>query len=163
MRLVGSVRTERCPLLAAGDALGAGQAFAAGMPGFTGQVAPAPLPIAAMPVREVRSTDPSRTVYVGNLSQDVTEEWLRYFFQSCGEIRQIRIAGNAEYTTRFAFVEYGDVEQARYAVSVMDGVDVHNPQARPPPACGVAAGPPSLPRTGRLNSLRRPRRSPTGP
>jgi len=113
---------------APGDALGAGQAFAAGMPGFTGQVAPAPLPIAAMPVREVRSTDPSRTVYVGNLSQDVTEEWLRYFFQSCGEIRQIRIAGNAEYTTRFAFVEYGDVEQARYAVSVMDGVDVHNPQ-----------------------------------
>ena len=94
-----------------------------------GDLPPPPPP----PQPQPQPHDAGRTVYVGNLVQGITQEWVQYLFGNCGEIVQIRIAGSDKYASRFAFVEFAAADQAHYAIQAMNRVDIGNPQ--------VATGP----------------------
>lgn len=60
-----------------------------------------------------------RTVYVGNLSSQITEDVVRSFFASCcGPINQVRLAGDPSYATRFGFIEFQLAEGAQQACSI---------------------------------------------
>ncbi|KAJ2822323.1 hypothetical protein IWW50_004260, partial [Coemansia erecta] len=53
----------------------------------------------------------SRTVYVGNIASHVTDQMLMDFFTStCGACAYVKMAGDGMQPTRFAFVEFADVE-----------------------------------------------------
>lgn len=67
-------------------------------------VAPYPnLPITTDPskIEEIR-----RTLYIGNLDSTVPVDQVMEFFSDIGEVKYIRLAGNENQPTRFAFVEY---------------------------------------------------------
>ncbi|KAL6777202.1 CGL28 [Auxenochlorella protothecoides x Auxenochlorella symbiontica] len=58
-----------------------------------------------------------RTVYVSDLSQDLTEAAISAAFLSCGSIVDCRICGDTQGPLRFAFIEFCSVEAAQKAVS----------------------------------------------
>lgn len=59
------------------------------------------------------------TIFVGNLGFRTTEETIRYFFQHCGEITQVRIAMNEEGRSRgFGHVEFADPAAAKEAIKM---------------------------------------------
>lgn len=67
-------------------------------------VAPYPnLPLTTDPskIEEIR-----RTLYIGNLDSSVPVDKVMEFFSNIGEVKYIRLAGNENQPTRFAFVEY---------------------------------------------------------
>ncbi|CAK8689714.1 serine/arginine-rich splicing factor 11-like [Clavelina lepadiformis] len=60
-----------------------------------------------------------RTIYVGNLdSKTATAEQLMSFFSTCGEVKFVRMAGDETQPTRFAFVEFADVENVQKAIQL---------------------------------------------
>ncbi|KAL9644585.1 hypothetical protein ABK040_015324 [Willaertia magna] len=61
-----------------------------------------------------------RTVHIGNLPSFVGEDDLKSFFSSCGTITAVRLAGDATYERRFAFVEFIEPSQAN-AATTYDG------------------------------------------
>merc|ERR1719271_383357 len=87
------------------------------------------------------------TLYVGNIPGGATEEAVMALFQSCGQIQQVRLAGDPSYQNRFAFVQFQDQNQANMGLS-MDGMTFMDRQlkvsiARTPltnPALAAAAG-----------------------
>lgn len=54
-----------------------------------------------------------RTVYVSDLSQDLTEAAISAAFLSCGSIVDCRICGDTQGPLRFAFIEFCSVEAAQ--------------------------------------------------
>lgn len=70
-----------------------------------------------------------RTLYVGGLSIDVTEEIVRSAFQIFGELVDVTIpppvGGIVEKTRRFAFVEFEDPEDALCAKDNMNDSDLY--------------------------------------
>ncbi|KFK27722.1 hypothetical protein AALP_AA8G421000 [Arabis alpina] len=58
-----------------------------------------------------------RTVYVGDVDQQVTEEQLASLFLSCGQVVDCRICGDKKSVLRFAFIEFTDIEGARSALT----------------------------------------------
>eukprot|EP01087_Luapelamoeba_hula_P013553 TRINITY_DN386_c0_g1_i2.p1 TRINITY_DN386_c0_g1~~TRINITY_DN386_c0_g1_i2.p1 ORF type:complete len:534 (+),score=100.61 TRINITY_DN386_c0_g1_i2:75-1604(+) len=56
------------------------------------------------------------TVYVGNLSSELSEDIVRTFFSACGLVTNLRLAGDPSYPTRFGFVEFQTPEAALKAV-----------------------------------------------
>jgi len=97
---------------------------------------------------DTRANEVKRTVYVGNLSKNVTPAMLREEFESIGEVVYIKFSarwqltkfvpedfgGNADF--RYAFIEFATEEQARMAFSlhgkVLEGQAIkvgiaHNP------------------------------------
>nr|XP_054600530.1 splicing regulatory glutamine/lysine-rich protein 1 isoform X2 [Nothobranchius furzeri] len=73
----------------------------------------------------VGNVDPSkineirRTVYVGNLnSQTTTAEQLMEFFKQVGDVKFVRMAGDENQPTRFAFVEFVEQESVARALTL---------------------------------------------
>ena len=67
----------------------------------------------------------SKTIYVGNLSFDTTEEGIQAAFGAHGEVQQVRLMKD-RMTGRsrgFAFVEMND-EDAAKAMEALDGTDL---------------------------------------
>jgi RNA recognition motif-containing protein len=65
------------------------------------------------------------TIYVGNLSYDVTQEDLRDVFAEYGEVKSVVIPSDRE-TGRvrgFAFVEMNESAQEDSAISALDGAE----------------------------------------
>ncbi|KND02937.1 hypothetical protein, variant [Spizellomyces punctatus DAOM BR117] len=58
----------------------------------------------------------ARTVYVGNINSNVTEEDVRQCFGGCGPIAHVKMAGDPGQVTRFAFVEFITQEGASEAL-----------------------------------------------
>lgn len=60
------------------------------------------------------NTDPSRveeirrTIYVGNMDSKIPADMVLEFFNSIGEVKYVRMAGDESQPTRFAFIEFTD-------------------------------------------------------
>jgi RNA recognition motif-containing protein len=64
-----------------------------------------------------------KTVYVGNMSRDITAEKLTELFAEHGEVVEVRVVTD-QYTGRprgFAFVDMATGEAAKAAISDLDG------------------------------------------
>mmetsp|Transcript_6268 Transcript_6268/g.17539 ORF Transcript_6268/g.17539 Transcript_6268/m.17539 type:complete len:327 (+) Transcript_6268:289-1269(+) len=59
-----------------------------------------------------------RTVYVGNVNGSLDEQTIRALFQHCGNVTQVRIAGDPSYNTRYCFVEFSNEMEAMAALSL---------------------------------------------
>ena len=68
-----------------------------------------------------------RTVFVGNISFDATEEALRALFGSVGPVQNLRLVNDRETGKRkgFGFVEFMDQETAHSAVRNLNDLDFH--------------------------------------
>jgi RNA recognition motif-containing protein len=63
----------------------------------------------------------ARTIYVGNLSLQVTEEHIKHFFSSCGTILFVKMAGR-QPPARFAFVEFASKQAANTALTLTGSI-----------------------------------------
>uniref|UniRef100_H2Z4P9 RRM domain-containing protein n=1 Tax=Ciona savignyi TaxID=51511 RepID=H2Z4P9_CIOSA len=60
-----------------------------------------------------------RTIYVANIDSKVaTVDQLTAFFGSCGQVKFVRMTGDESEPTRFAFVEFGAIENAEKAMQL---------------------------------------------
>ena len=66
----------------------------------------------------------NRTIHIGNLSSQATEATLRAYFSQCGQITNLKLAGDPNYPARFAFIEYADAASAHAACNVFNGLDI---------------------------------------
>ncbi|HOE97160.1 MAG TPA: RNA-binding protein [Candidatus Sumerlaeota bacterium] len=71
-------------------------------------------------------------IYVGNLSYQTTESGLRAAFEEHGEVSSAAIIKDAETgrSKGFGFVEMSDSEQAKSAISALDGSDLDGRQIK---------------------------------
>lgn len=73
-----------------------------------------------------------KTVYVGNMGHQITDEKLRNLFAEHGDVIEVRMITD-HYTGRsrgFAFVDMATEEAARAAISEMDGQTLGDRQLR---------------------------------
>jgi cold-inducible RNA-binding protein len=73
-----------------------------------------------------------KTVYVGNMGHQITDEKLRELFAEHGDVIEVRVITD-QYTglpKGFAFVDMATEEAARAAISEMDGQTLHDRQLR---------------------------------
>jgi RNA recognition motif-containing protein len=73
-----------------------------------------------------------KTVYVGNMSHEITDEGLRELFAAHGEVREVRVVTD-QYTGRprgFAFVDMATEEAAKTAISELNGQTVDGRQLK---------------------------------
>jgi RNA recognition motif-containing protein len=73
-----------------------------------------------------------KTVYVGNMSHEITDERLRELFVAHGEVVEVRVIAD-HYTGRprgFAFVDMATEEAARTAISQLNGLTVDGRQIK---------------------------------
>lgn len=61
--------------------------------------------------------------FKGNLASCVTEDILISFFSYCGQITNLKLAGDPNYPSRFAFIEFASDEQASQACQ-LSGYDL---------------------------------------
>lgn len=59
-----------------------------------------------------------RTVYVSDISQNVTEEGLASIFNYCGTVVECRVCGDPRSPLRFAFIEFSKESEARAALNL---------------------------------------------
>ncbi len=64
-----------------------------------GTVVPQPPPLTGN-VDPTKIEEIRRTIYVGNLASNMTAEQVLTFFQPCGEIKYVRMAGDETQPTR---------------------------------------------------------------
>jgi RNA recognition motif-containing protein len=67
-----------------------------------------------------------KTVYVGNMGPEITDDKLRKLFAAHGEVDEVRLITD-HYTGRprgFAFVDMATEEAAKIAISELNGQDV---------------------------------------
>jgi len=69
--------------------------------------------------------DYKRTIYVGNLPEEVTEQMLFAFFNTFGEIKSIQIPIDqvTEKKRGFAFIQFDEKEEAMSAIDNYDQTD----------------------------------------
>jgi arginine/serine-rich splicing factor 12 len=60
----------------------------------------------------------ARTIYIGNVNSRVSAAELVDFFSVCGPLAYIRMAGDDSQPTRFAFIEFLEVESAQRAMEM---------------------------------------------
>lgn len=60
----------------------------------------------------------ARTIYVGNIDSRANHNDLVEIFSVCGPIAYIRMAGDGKHPSRFAFIEFLDIEAANKAMSL---------------------------------------------
>jgi len=78
-----------------------------------------------------QNNEGSSTVFVGNLSFNSTEDSLRSVFENHGEIQQIRIPTREDGSLKgFAYVQYNSPEEAKTAVSELNGADIDGRSVR---------------------------------
>jgi RNA recognition motif-containing protein len=73
-----------------------------------------------------------KTVYVGNMGHQITDDKLRELFAEHGDVIEVRVVMD-HYTGRpkgFAFVDMATEESARAAISEMDGQTLGDRQLR---------------------------------
>ena len=73
-----------------------------------------------------------KTVYVGNMSPETTDERLRELLAAHGEVVEVRVVSD-QYTGRprgFAFADMATEEAARTAISEMNGQTVDGRQLK---------------------------------
>ncbi len=73
-----------------------------------------------------------KTVYVGNMGHQITDDRLRELFAEHGDVIEVRVVMD-HYTGRpkgFAFVDMATEEAARAAISEMDGQTLGDRQLR---------------------------------
>ncbi|KAI8318977.1 hypothetical protein GQ54DRAFT_266099 [Martensiomyces pterosporus] len=66
----------------------------------------------------VKAEEISRTIYVGNIASNVSEQQLMDFFTVCGPVAYVKMAGDGMQPTRFAFVEFADIATAQAALQM---------------------------------------------
>ena len=66
----------------------------------------------------------NRTIHIGNLASNVTEDILRVYFEQCGRITNMKLAGDPQYPARFAFIEFAEPSSAQYACSNFNGLEL---------------------------------------
>lgn len=73
----------------------------------------------AMEAEKRRLDEISRTIYIGNLSPLITEEYVCSLFSVCGNILYVKMAGETGQAVRYAFVEFAhkDAVQAAYSLT----------------------------------------------
>ena len=49
-----------------------------------------------------------KTVYVGNLQSNINEATVRTVFSQCGQISNVKLAGDPSQPSRYAFVEFAE-------------------------------------------------------
>jgi len=105
--------------------------------------------------RETPADDPNaltkeertmRTVHIGNVSGQITQEQLTSFFSLCGPIAQLRLAGDDNNgKSRFAFIEFYTIEGAAAAIGLSGTMLYDRPikvdYAKAPIAKGAPASP----------------------
>jgi len=83
-----------------------------------------------------RCTDPVKkkppgcqTVYLNNLSKSISSEFLRELFQSCGEMKSVRLLERSNKNTNVAFIEFLFTESTTLALQhhgkVINGYPLH--------------------------------------
>ena len=73
-----------------------------------------------------------KTVYVGNMSHEITDERLKELFSTHGQVNEVRLITD-HYTGRprgFAFVDMATEEAARTAISELNGQTVDGHQLK---------------------------------
>merc|ERR1740123_1442804 len=85
-------------------------------------IEPSPKPIEIQPL-------PSQTVYLNNLSKSISSEFLRELFQSCGEMKSVRLLERSNKNTNVAFIEFLFTESTTLALQhhgkVINGYPLH--------------------------------------
>ncbi|KAJ2381250.1 hypothetical protein GGI23_007627, partial [Coemansia sp. RSA 2559] len=66
----------------------------------------------------IKAEEISRTIYVGNIASWVGEQQLMDFFSASGPVAYVKMAGDGMQPTRFAFVEFADVQTAQNALQM---------------------------------------------
>ncbi|KAJ1960105.1 hypothetical protein GGI12_003981 [Dipsacomyces acuminosporus] len=66
----------------------------------------------------VKAEEISRTIYVGNIASSVNEQQLMDFFNICGPVAYVKMAGDGMQPTRFAFIEFADIATAQAALQM---------------------------------------------
>jgi len=67
----------------------------------------------------------AKRIYVGNLSNDTTENQLRHLFAQAGRVESVRImADRKAWPSIVAFVEMGD-DDAKRAIAELNGQEVN--------------------------------------
>jgi RNA recognition motif-containing protein len=71
-------------------------------------------------------------IYVGNLTPDTTEDELRQAFEPCGDVASVKIIrdGATGESRGFGFVEMPNEEQAKTAITEMNGKEIKGNQIR---------------------------------
>uniref|UniRef100_A0A0G4FE40 RRM domain-containing protein n=1 Tax=Chromera velia CCMP2878 TaxID=1169474 RepID=A0A0G4FE40_9ALVE len=67
----------------------------------------------------------ARTVHVGNVDAQTTEQELRAIFSAVGTITALKIAGQADKSTKFAFIEFENQQLALTAHALSGAVPLH--------------------------------------
>jgi cold-inducible RNA-binding protein len=73
-----------------------------------------------------------KTVYVGNMSHEITDDKLRDLFAAHGEVNEVRVITD-HFTGRprgFAFVDMATEEAARTAISELNGQNIDGRQLK---------------------------------
>jgi RNA recognition motif-containing protein len=73
-----------------------------------------------------------KTVYVGNMSREITDERLTGFFAAHGEVVEVRVVTDHDTgrSRGFAFVDMATEEAARAAISELNGQTVDGRQLK---------------------------------
>ncbi|KAJ1342961.1 hypothetical protein BSLG_002468 [Batrachochytrium salamandrivorans] len=58
------------------------------------------------------------TLYAGNLHSGLSQQELWMLFSSCGDVIQVKMAGDPTHSTRYAFIEFGTSEGAAMALNL---------------------------------------------
>lgn len=72
------------------------------------------------------TSETSKTLYVGQLSWSIDEEWLTREFEEYGEIASVRVITHADTgrSKGFAYVEFSSVEDATKALEARNGTEL---------------------------------------
>jgi RNA recognition motif-containing protein len=82
--------------------------------------APTTTPYTLSEAARKRNEEVARTVYVGNIAPECTEEHVRQLFEVCGPMLYIKIAGenSSDKNTRYAFIEFATPEAVNAALTL---------------------------------------------
>ncbi|KAJ2726265.1 nuclear localization sequence binding protein [Coemansia sp. Benny D115] len=84
-----------------------------------------------------RNSEPSSTLFVGNLSFDSTEDSIRSAFSECGEVVSVRIVTDMETNRKkgFGYIQFADVDAATKAMELnnsdLDGRNIRLDYSQP--------------------------------
>jgi len=73
-----------------------------------------------------RASEPSSTLFVGNVSFDATQDMLSETFQEYGTINAVRLPTDADSGNLkgFGYVEFSTVDEAKAALEALNGADI---------------------------------------
>lgn len=89
------------------------------------------------------SSPKDRTIYVSNIPSHLPEPVIQAFFQSCGTITNLKLAGSTEQPTRYAFVEFADHKAAATAIT-LSGTEIEGRKWKVTPSHSAITSPPSV-------------------